>query len=278
MFASYYKTDKYRIFISCAIIAEDLLLLNFLYWGLLCLFGLDNDLSYQVLQLLISLGYLSSFAIIRINTDFRNWRVRHLLERDFYRLIMTMMGAIGCLFATKLSVEISRAFVFVFLGSGFVLLFILHRISKNILESVIGNGKYREKAIILGAGVVGKKIHAEILDNVCLGIKVLGFFDDDVTKNNGDVLGTIEQAKEYLKANEVSKVYCALPLSAKAKILDFMNFAERNIVSFHVVPTIGYYTNIPVILETVGNMPVFSMRKVPMSNLHNIIMKRAFDI
>jgi putative colanic acid biosynthesis UDP-glucose lipid carrier transferase len=272
------KAGRYRIFIACLIIAEDLLLLNFLYWGLLCYFDVDNNLTYHVLQLLISLGYLLSLVIVKNDTDFRRWQTRELLERNFYRLVGSVGVALGCLFAIKLSSDISRSFVFSFIGAAYVLLFIFHKITRNILRTTIQSNQYSEKAIILGAGVVGKKMYMELCHNVYLGIKVLGFFDDDTTKNDSTILGTVEQAKEYIKSNKVSKVYCALPLSEHEKIVDFINFSEQHIINFHIVPVIGYYTSIPVVLETVGNMPVLSIRKIPLSNLHNAILKRCFDI
>jgi putative colanic acid biosynthesis UDP-glucose lipid carrier transferase len=135
------------------------------------------------------------------------------------------------------------------------------------------------KAIILGAGIIGKKLYNELNNNIYLGIKILGFFDDNTAKKNDEcVLGTIEQAKDYIKQHHIETIYCTLPLSAKNKIFDFLNFAEQNVINFHVVPSVSYYTNIPIVLDSICNIPVLSVRKVPLSQTHNAVIKRAFDV
>jgi putative colanic acid biosynthesis UDP-glucose lipid carrier transferase len=145
--------------------------------------------------------------------------------------------------------------------------------------SFINRDKYIIKAVILGAGRIGKKLHSELNTNIYLGIKILGFFDDDPDKKNNDhVLGTTEQAKEYIKEHRIETIYCTLPLAAKDRILDFLNFAEHNVINFHVVPSISYYTNTPIILGSVGNIPILSIRKVSLSYTHNALIKRIIDV
>jgi putative colanic acid biosynthesis UDP-glucose lipid carrier transferase len=143
----------------------------------------------------------------------------------------------------------------------------------------VSRSKSVTKSVILGAGLIGKKLYSELGNNVYLGIKILGFFDDDPAKKYDEhVLGTVEQAKEYIKRHRIETIYCTLPLSAKDKILDFLNFAERNVINFHVVPSISYYTNTSIVLNSIGNIPVLSIRKVPLSYTHNALIKRVFDI
>jgi putative colanic acid biosynthesis UDP-glucose lipid carrier transferase len=67
-------------------------------------------------------------------------------------------------------------------------------------------------------------------------------------------------------------------LSANEKILDFLNFSENNVIKYYIVPAVGYYTSAPMLLDAVGNMPVFIVRKSPLNYAHNIIIKRLFDL
>ncbi|MDR1340954.1 MAG: hypothetical protein LBK58_13015 [Prevotellaceae bacterium] len=74
------------------------------------------------------------------------------------------------------------------------------------------------KAVVLGASLIGTKLYSELNSNIYLGIKILGFFDDDPAKrHDGHVLGTLDQVKEYIKKHQVETVYCTLPPSAKDK-------------------------------------------------------------
>ncbi|MDR1182320.1 MAG: exopolysaccharide biosynthesis polyprenyl glycosylphosphotransferase, partial [Bacteroidales bacterium] len=52
----------------------------------------------------------------------------------------------------------------------------------------------------------------------------------------------------------------------------------RNVINFHVVPSISYYANTSIVLDSIGNIPVLSLRKVPLSHTHNAAVKRAIDI
>jgi putative colanic acid biosynthesis UDP-glucose lipid carrier transferase len=174
--------------------------------------------------------------------------------------------------------EVSRLFVFTFFGAIFIFLSTLHWITRKVLFKMLSSGRYSEKCIILGAGLLGEKIYAELIGSSQLDAQVLGFFDDDPTRNNGHLLGTIEDAKTYALDHGVSKIYCTLPLHAREKILDFLNFSENNVIKYYIVPAIGYYTSTPLLLDAVGNMPVFAVRRAPLNYVHNSIIKRLFDV
>jgi putative colanic acid biosynthesis UDP-glucose lipid carrier transferase len=158
----------------------------------------------------------------------------------------------------------------------FIFLSMIHWVTRKVLTFGIVH-KHKRKTIILGSGLVGQRVYEELTGNVYLGIDVLGFFDNKPQKGC-NVLGTLEDAKKFVKEHRVTAIYCTLPLSARNKIIDFLNFAELNVITFYIVPSIGYYTYASVVLQTVGKMPVFSLRKLPLSYLHNAVIKRAFDI
>ena len=177
------------------------------------------------------------------------------------------------MFFTKTSTEISRMFILIFYSSAYVLLFFAHWLTcKAINKSVV-------KAVILGAGLIGKKVYNELKSNIYLGIEMLGFFDDNIDrKDNKHILGTLEQAKEYIKEHRIETIYCTLPFSAKNKIMGFLNFAEQNGIEFYVVPDIAYYNDKPVILNSIGDTLFLTVRKIPLSHTYNAIIKRTFDV
>jgi putative colanic acid biosynthesis UDP-glucose lipid carrier transferase len=232
----------------------------------------------QLLLLLLNLGYIISAAVIKVEINLRKMDLFHIVRQNFYRVSILFLILLLCLFAQKITSDISRLFVFTFFGAVFVFFTIFHWITKRVLLTALSNNRYVDKAIILGAGLLGKKIYAEIAGSSHVDIRVLGFFDDDPSRNNGRILGTIEEAKAYALAHGVSRIYCTLPLSANDKILDFLNFAEDHIINYYIVPAVGYYTSTPMLLDAVGNMPVFAVRRSPLCYAHNIIIKRLFDV
>jgi putative colanic acid biosynthesis UDP-glucose lipid carrier transferase len=273
------KNNRYAVPIAWTIVVADMLLLNLLYVLLLYISNLNwSSSSYQLLQFLMNFGYVVGIAVIRIQVNLRKLHLSDILKQNFYRVSILLLVLLLCLFAQKITGEISRLFVFAFVGVIFLVLSISHWIMKKVLLRMLSGGRYSDKSIILGAGLLGERIYAELTNHAYMDVQVLGFFDDDPTKNNGHLLGTIEEAKAYVLDHGVSRIYCTLPLSASEKILDFLNFSEDHVIKYHIVPAVGYYTSTPLLLDAVGNMPVFVVRKSPLSYAHNFIIKRLLDL
>jgi putative colanic acid biosynthesis UDP-glucose lipid carrier transferase len=273
------KSNRYAIPASWIIIIQDILILNLLYVLLLYIFDFKwNGPPYQLLQFLVNFGYIVGLAVIKIEVNVKKVHVSNILRRNFYRFSILLLVLLLCLFAQKITDEISRLFVFTFFAVVFFVLSICHWITKRVLLKLLVGGWNIEKSIILGAGLLGEKVYAELTNHTYMDTQVLGFFDDDPTRNNGHLLGTIEEAKHYALACGVSRIYCTLPLSAREKILDFLSFSENHVIKYYIVPALGYYTSTPMLLDAVGNMPVFAVRRSPLSYIHNIIIKRLFDL
>ncbi len=272
------KQGRYLILIAILFIVEDLLLLNLLYFGLLYLFSLKFDDIYHLVLILVNLGYLLSFAVVRVNfNDVKQLHIPHLIRRNFYKLAITAFILISCLFFLKISSIVSRLFILKFFSVAYLLMVIAQWITRKALTFTIK--KNVSKGIILGAGLVGGKIFEEMLRNIYNGVVILGFFDDNPSQNDSDIEGDIERAKEYILKNGVTHVFCTLPLSAEEKIRDFIKFCESHVINFHIVPAIGYYyTGSQPIVEHIGKMPVFVLRNIPLSYIHNAVLKRGVDI
>ncbi|MDR2886475.1 MAG: undecaprenyl-phosphate glucose phosphotransferase [Bacteroidales bacterium] len=273
------KQGRYLILIAILFIVEDIVLLNLLFFGLLWFFNLSFTETYRLVLTVINLGYLLSFAIVRVNfNDVKQLHIPHLIRRNFYKLAITASILILSLFFLKISSVVSRLFILTFFSSAYFLMIIAQWITRKAVTFTIR--KTISKGVILGAGLIGGKVFDELLCNVYNGVVILGFFDDDRNKNGGDVLGNIEQAKEYILKMGVTQVFCTLPLSAGEKIVDFIKFCESHVINFHIVPSIGYYYtgSQPPIVENIGKMPVFILRNIPLSYMHNAVMKRGVDI
>ena len=271
---------RYKSLLKAVVITEDLLLLNSLYLLLLSFFPIitiEKD-AYQLLLLSINLAYLLSLNFPAVTVDARKWKLNNIINRTFFHVGFTMLITIVFLFSTKTSEHVSRMFVSSYFILLFFLIIILHLLTHKILYQVFRTSRYHDKAVILGAGILGKELYKELTSDSYLGIKVMGFFDDDPSVNKERLLGNIADAKKYVIENNISKIYCTLPLSAKEKIKDILNFAEQHIINFHIIPSTRHYIDTPVILDMIGNTPILSIRKIPLSYSHNAYLKRALDL
>jgi putative colanic acid biosynthesis UDP-glucose lipid carrier transferase len=272
------KQGRYLILIAALFILEDLVILNLLYVFMLCVFDLQFDGEYQIVFILVNLGYLLSFAVIRVDfNDVKQLHVPHLARRNFYKLLIAALILVACLFFLKISSSISRFFILSFFPAACLLMLPCQWITRKALTFVIK--KTISRGVILGVGLIGEKVLNEMLYNIYNGVVIVGLFDDDPAKQTGNVLGNVEQAKEFILKNDVTHVFCTLPLSAEEKIRDFIKFSESNVINFHIVPAIGYYyTGNQPIVEHIGKMPVFVLRNIPLSYVHNAAIKRGVDI
>ena len=272
------KEGRYRNIIAILYIIEDIILLNLLYFIMLYAFGLFFGDNYHLICILLNLGYLLSFAIIRVDfSDVKQLHIPHLFRRNFYKLCITALILLSSFFFLKIAEPTSRLFTLTFFSVACLLMTFAQWVTRKALTFTIRHTI--SKGIILGAGLIGKKVFDEMLRNVYNGIVILGFFDDNPNQNGGDVLGSIEQAKDYILKNGVSNIFCTLPTSAEEKIVDFIKFSESHVINFHIVPAIGYYyAGAQPIVEQIGKMPVFVLRNIPLSYIHNVFIKRGMDI
>jgi len=272
------KQGKYLIFIRLLYILEDLVVLNLLYFFMLYHANIKLEGTYEIVLVLINLGYVLSFTVIHVDfSNVKQLHVPHLLRRNIYKIAITALVIMSCLFFLKISDTISRLFIGTFFLIACVLMTCFQWVTRKILtfsiKQTISNG------IILGAGTIGQKVLDEMLRNVYHGVVILGFFDDNPEQNNKDILGSIEEAKEYILKYRVTYVFCALPHSAEEKIKDFIKFCESNVINFHIVQGLGYHNpNAVPIVEHIGHLPVFVLRNLPLSYIHNVVMKRFIDI
>lgn len=271
---------RYKLITQALLVFIDLCLLNILFIGLFFVLNPSNTLlsSYKELLVLFNLSYFLSLGVVRIEKNIFLTPFGNILKSILYRLCVILLISFFCSFLTKNSSNISREFIIILSFLLYVFTVISHLLIKRILRKVYSKQKNRANAIIIGAGTMGQRLYKELADPF-LGIRVLGFFDDDSTKNNNDLLGTVAEIEAYIKANNnVEKIYCTLPLSARDRIKQLLDFSEEKVISFHIIPTILHYVDSPIVLEPVGGMPVFSIRKVPLGYAHNAILKRGFDI
>jgi putative colanic acid biosynthesis UDP-glucose lipid carrier transferase len=282
------KKGSHILFISLLFIAEDVLLLGVLFFVMLeMLQPAGAEEAYFIAATVFNLAYLLSIAVVEFEIDLRRLKMRDIVRRTVYRMFVTAGIVVVCMFPSGLVGQVSEWFLAALFGAALLALTLAHWVTRKALTFTFL--RTSGKAIILGAGVIGRKVYAELKGDVYRGVSVLGIFDDGFDRfdrtavlddSDGElVFGTLAEAKRFARENGVTKVYCALPLSQREKIFDFLNFAEFNVMAFHIVPESAYYYDVNyAAVETLGNMPVFAIRNFPLYYHHNVVIKRAFDL
>jgi putative colanic acid biosynthesis UDP-glucose lipid carrier transferase len=116
--------------------------------------------------------------------------------------------------------------------------------------------------------------------DLAYGFHIYGFFDDNIVLKNTlpHYLGMTHEVEKYCLENNIDEIYCTLPNSQDEKIVRLLNFAEKNMIRFYIVPEFSRYVKRKLTLESIQSLPVMAVRSEPLQHVHNQVVKRAFDI
>ena len=122
----------------------------------------------------------------------------------------------------------------------------------------------------------------KVLEHRELGFKVLGFIDDRAAGDHIGyrglpLLGTLDDADEIIRRENIDHLYVALPLEEHVKMLGLVEATNREGVDLHVVPDLLQFIALRARLENLDGVPIISLNDVPLRGF-NSILKRAIDI
>jgi exopolysaccharide biosynthesis polyprenyl glycosylphosphotransferase len=175
--------------------------------------------------------------------------------------------------------DVSRVLFLVFILMaylGFILWRILTRISFRWSKS--SSTAFR-RVLIIGAGPVGLDLNDKIVSQSYLGLRVVGFLDDDSEKQNlgTEILGDIDEAREVILRERIDDVVIALPGRAFDRLNRLIVELLDLPVKVMVIP--DYYNKAlhKAVIEEFAGIPMLDLR-APALNDYQRLVKRAFDI
>lgn len=197
--------------------------------------------------------------------------------------IISMFMLLSMLYIFKV-VDVSRSFLVIYFIFSVILLSIYRLLLKQILRSLRAKGYNKQFILILGAGTIGKKYYANLLNHPEYGLEVIGFLDDfqkkpvQIEAHSQYVLGEIKDLETILANNTVDEVVIALPIDAHKKYKTIIAACEKAGVRTTIIP--DFYDVLPAApnFELFGDLPIINVRDIPLNEIRNRICKRMFDI
>jgi len=167
--------------------------------------------------------------------------------------------------------------------------FLPERIVVKIFLTILRkNGFNFKRYLIIGAGTLGLNFYYKVKNSNELGIKIVGFLDDDkeILENKDSryideirslILGTTDLIETALMSNLVDNVVIALPMQAKDKIVELANICEKHGAKAELIP--DYYRIISEnpSVRVIKGYPLIGIRNIPFENVFNKLTKRLFD-
>jgi len=113
--------------------------------------------------------------------------------------------------------------------------------------------------IIIGAGNTGEKILRELNDNLRLKQYVVGYVDDDPSKNlraihNVPILGSIDDLPGFVEKYEVKELLIAIPSATGDQMRRVVNICEKTGLSYKTIPSFGELIDGKVSIKTLRDV------------------------
>lgn len=239
----------------------------------------------QPYQMTTVLGALLTWAAMGAVDAYRPWRGAGLLQ-DAGLIIGAWLVVICALLFIAWGVKFTDAYSRLVVGGWFVLsplaLVLLHVAERAFLRTLHKNGRNTRTAVIVGAGDLGQILAARIISAEWMGIRILGFFDDDTRKEEKriqdvPVLGKGSDVSAYVRHRHVDQVYLALPMRAEKRMRELFDALQDCTASVFLAPDLFIFELLGAREQDVDGLPVFALCDTPLSGPFGIV-KRMEDI
>jgi Undecaprenyl-phosphate glucose phosphotransferase len=148
------------------------------------------------------------------------------------------------------------------------------------IKQLIKNGFQQKSVLLIGGSSVAERVMNLILAFPEYGFRLHGILSDDYqeTMPKEFYLGNLDRFKEIVRTKQIDEVIIAKPLSKEEIILKLVELCEYEGIRFRIVPDFFRMISNRTVIDTLGDIPLISIRTEPLNVLSNRIIKRAFDL
>jgi Undecaprenyl-phosphate glucose phosphotransferase len=173
----------------------------------------------------------------------------------------------------------SRAGISIFWLLNVVLVLIGRRSAWAVIRSLRSHGYNQTFSIIVGAGRAARKVARALQRVNWLGIKNIGFVDEQTNRLSGDldVLGGFAELPELIEKYGIRHVFVALPLDRTDDARRVFAILSRSLVEVRMVCDVPNLAGLSLTTTNLDGLPLIGLRESPHFGL-NIVFKRGMDI
>lgn len=239
--------------------------------------AIDNNLR-EVL-LLLNFCYFFSLYFVPIQLHRSIVYLDKIVQRAFSVISLLIFLFATCLVFLNVG-DVLATFLVVYYVSTIVVFSCWRVFVRMLLKFYRRKGYNFKRVVIVGAGKNGMELYRAMRDDISSGFNILGFFDDNLALKDilPSYLGTTDKVEEFAIAKDIDEIYCTLPGTNDEKILRMLNFAEKQMIRFYIVPE--FYRNVKksMVMEFLESVPLLTIRREPLQAFYNRALKRSFDL
>lgn len=196
-------------------------------------------------------------------------------------IIVQIMLIILFIFAFKENVYYRR---FALIYGGMLILFL--PVSKIFIKKLFfflyGKGFLRKRAVVIGDGATGRGFYRYLQQNQLYGYEVVKYINGRmIMRANGSALEKINSiAIGHGYIGQIDEVFITEPDNAEYDVKSISEVLNSYAVRLRIVPRLTISENIahPSSITMLGSFPLISVRKEPLEDSYNQLVKRVFDV
>ena len=261
----------------------DLVLLNLLffvvYYQLGSFYTAAITQNLREILLLFNFCYFFALYFVPMQLHASVIFIDKIVQRAM--LLVTILFALFATCMVFLNVgDVLATFLMVYFVSSLICFSFWRVFVRVCLKIYRKSGHNFKRVVIVGAGKNGMELYRLMKDDLAYGFNVMGFFDDNLSLKPilPNYLGMTNEVESYVLEHNVDEIYCTLPGTNDEKIKRMLNFAEKHMVRFYIVPE--FYRNVKksMIMEMMESIPLLTVRVEPLQASYNRALKRCFDV
>ena len=133
-------------------------------------------------------------------------------------------------------------------------------------------------AVVVGTGRVARKTARSLRRASWMGIKNIGFVEDQPNRWTADldILGTFADLPAIIQRYNVAQVFIALPMSRYDDARRVYDILSQTLVEVRLVADVPALAGVSLTTTNLDGLPVIGLRESPHFGL-NVVIKRAMD-
>ncbi|MBR6315538.1 MAG: undecaprenyl-phosphate glucose phosphotransferase [Lachnospiraceae bacterium] len=241
---------------------------------------LDRQTYFSALLVIVP-GYLILYYLFNLYAAKR----ASSMKRDIWNVIKAntvgLFLFLGILYVIR-QPHFSRTMLFYFYVLNICLDGAFRIIVFMVLQSLRARGYNVKYILLVGYSRAAEQYIDRVRHNPQWGYVVRGILDDSIprgTEYKGvRVIGKIDNLFYILPQNKLDEIAITLALEQYGRLKEIVGLCEKSGVHTKFIP--DYNSVIPSrpYTEDVDGLPVINIRRVPLTNTLNIIVKRTFDL
>ena len=177
--------------------------------------------------------------------------------------------------------DVSRMVILLYALINTVLSAALRIFIRLFLRSLRQKGYTLKRLVIVGWNYASGELYDKMMTNRIYGYDVLGYLSNRKNleeKRKINYIGPISTLESFLKASRVDEVVVSLDYGDLPLLGEIIEVCEREGVKTSLLPFYSKYMPAHPHVDEIDGIPLINVRRIPLDNLMNCMMKRSLDI